>query len=193
MVGAALAGQIGGGLPGSGVSSSSEESEEGGETPKKEGELTDEAVEGVFAEFYRKRVEWFTEPPGPGHDFKVSILGGAWAASHIGKVVDGFMAKASSVGAQAFCLQYRLHQSASFSVSLYSEGRATWFCQAWARNMQFFYDIYIASGVGNYTVQDVNVEAFEEAPEFTAMVRELLGKPLTRAKEIRALKPARPA
>ena len=44
MVGAALAGQIGGVLPGSGVSSSSEESEEGGETPKKEGEVTDEAV-----------------------------------------------------------------------------------------------------------------------------------------------------
>ena len=59
--------------------------------------------------------------------------------------------------------------------------------------MQFFYDIYIASGVGNYTFQDVNVEAFEEAPEFTAMVRELLGKQLTRANDIRSLKPARPA
>ena len=60
-----LQAKLGEGSPGSGVSSSSEESEEGGETPNTVGELTDEAVEGVFEELYRKRVEWFTEPPWP--------------------------------------------------------------------------------------------------------------------------------
>ena len=151
--------------------------------------LDDDAVQDVFDELYRKREEWLAREVVISVDFRGTILGGAWTKKHKGVAYDAYAGKACNQSAKAFCRMYGLGMSARFALSTCSEKLASVFARAWCEKMQFFFDVYKASGDERYIFTADDVASFEETAGFSAAFEESEGVARERAEQVRALRP----
>jgi hypothetical protein len=151
--------------------------------------LDDEALAAAFDELHKAREAWGPTEESLGDDFKVNLLGGAWSLQTKGKAVVACLASAKTARATNWCIQYGMHRSGRFEVSLYGEQAAQTFARAWAHRMQFFLDLYLASGESQYRYTQGDKDSYLEPTEFTALASTLKGKVLARAAQLRGTFP----
>jgi hypothetical protein len=151
--------------------------------------LDDEALAAAFDELHKAREAWAPTDDSLGEDFKVNLLGGAWSMQAKGKAVVACLASARTPRATKWCVQYGMHRSGRFEVSLYGEKAAQAFAHAWAHRMQFFLNLYLASNEDRYRYTQSDKDSYLEPTEFTAMASTLAGKMLSRASQLRATFP----
>lgn len=143
----------------------------------------------VFAELEARRHLWFEDEPILGHDFRCSLLGGAWLQREKGLVCDAFQAKACTTASEKWCLQHGLLRSARFNLAKFGEGLANTLATEWARRMQFFYDLWLARGDPDYAFTAADIAGYKEPPAFTAVLATLEGPQLVRALQVRDVAP----
>jgi hypothetical protein len=58
--------------------------------------------------------------------------------------------------------------------------------------LQYYYDVYVASGEGRYTFTEADHTAYAEPAALTGLIETVLGDTLTRALQVRLAKPTTP-
>ena len=100
--------------------------------------LADAELEGAFHDLHKAREALAAEDARACHDFRVSLLGGAWLMEVKGRAYDAFQGSAIGARATAWCLEYKVARSARFDISLYGEAGSKAFAEEWCRRMQYF-------------------------------------------------------
>ena len=153
--------------------------------------LDDEAAARLFEELEAKRDE-AVDRAGESRDFTTEIRGGRWTMEHRGVAADSERAKAANRDAETWCRSYSLPLSFTCAYSAYSDEVCSMLCLAWARKMQFFYDIATARGPAHcYT--DADVAAYQEDDGFTVWADlQIVRSVLNRVDQIRGIRPREP-
>ena len=154
------------------------------------GPLTDDQLQEVFDAMERKRQEWADDEVPYDGEFKVSLVGGAWLMKQRGAAFDAWRgAVRQGSPAEAWCVQYMLPQTASFSINLYTEQEARAMAQGWCHRMYYFFSLWQSQGDPGYKFTDQDVAAYKELPAFAGMARNASGAQLARIEKIRAIRP----
>ena len=153
--------------------------------------MSDDQIEAAFSALAVARAE----AANVGDDFadwRVSVLGGAWAAKHRGSAFDAFRAApCASSAAEEWAAQYGMGNSARFYVSLYGAGRAHDMARAFAHKCQFFFDLWLSKGIEAYDFTEGDYESYVEPAFFKDMELFLHGRARTRFRWLRELLLAR--
>jgi hypothetical protein len=112
-----------------------------------QGESSDWDVdaEAVMDELLRKRAE-LAPPDVAEENFSYSLRGGQWTAAKKGVAFDCFLGSAKGHASVAFCEQFAMHRSGSFSIALYGEHEGLLLVKAWVHRMEFLMQVWVAAG-----------------------------------------------
>ena len=153
-------------------------------------ELTDDAIEGIFAKLDEMREAWavrYGDAQQP--DFGGGLLGGASTFKSARVISDFVCCEATTAEAKDFVQRYHIHASKRASISMYDGvHNATVLVSAWAHRMQFFLDLYRLSGEEKYFFTAADYDSYQEPEEF-ARLAATDKKYSTVAKSIRSVKP----
>lgn len=150
-----------------------------------EAPLDDDAVRACFDELHKPRLEWAPASDAHCADLRCSLLGGAWLLKTHGREYDAFQIVAAGAQCKLWCRQYRLNQSARFSIENVGVRVASILARGWAHRMQFYFDAW-KLGVREFTVNDHNENC--EPTEFAQMVLTLSPDLMDRVVEIRNIR-----
>lgn len=149
----------------------------------------------VMAELQSRRAALADVGEGEAH-FRWRLRGGAWTAAHKGLTYDAFSAGPIVKGglAEAWCVQWGVTRSASWSISMYGEEASLTMAKAWVHLHEWFFRTCQAHrGDSSWDFCDEVLEQYEELP---ALV-ELYGVGSQRCKDridaMRRIRPRRPA
>jgi len=155
---------------------------------------TDDArMDSVWSELYARREEMRVAAPCESAAFRVSLLGGAWAQSHLGVVYDAYQGKAHTRDSEQWCHTFSLNQSSRHSVAVCGDRAAAALARAWCHRMDFWHSMWVASSASSFEYSTEALAEYEE-PEWVGAA--LLGastRALGRLAELRALRPVRAA
>lgn len=103
------------------------------------------SAQDVFDALYARRFHWAT-CGDEVQDFKVTLRGGNWTSAHTGKAFNEFRGGAVGGEAGSFCARYRLVKTTTCAINLYTEEGARALCALWCHRMQWYLDLWRASG-----------------------------------------------
>jgi hypothetical protein len=155
-------------------------------------DLDEQELDRIRLSLEEKRIEWSDALTGVGDDFVVVVTGGAWTKANLGVDYDAFRAKSRGGQPEKRCRLFGLPLSSSFTFAACGEHNASVLAESWARKMQFWYDLFVASPLGpEFVYSDEVVATYLEAPAFEVFVAELpeRSKMRGRVDQIRALRP----
>ena len=89
-----------------------------------------------------------------------------------------------------WCEQYDWALSSRLSIALYGEAVCHRLVEFWCQKMQFWYDLYLASGQSAYVYSERDVNSWVEPLEFTKRVVGASGPAVASAEQIRASRPS---
>ena len=153
-------------------------------------ELTDEALEDMFAELQQRRQQW--EADTAPRDFQVTLSGSAWVQRNKGIPYDSFLGSSKGPDAKAWCQRYSLPLSNRFDVQLYGEADANLLATTWCSARQYYFNLYVDSSLGEYVYTESDMQGWPEPSGFSAMVARASGRKLQRAIGLRQLVPTNP-
>jgi len=162
------------------------------EEPEEQVDLTDEALEEMFAELQRRRQQWEADADTAAQDFQVTLSGSAWVQRNRGIPYDSFLGSCKGADAKAWCQMYSLPLSNRFDIELYGEADANLLATTWCSAMQYYYNLSVESGPGAYLYTERDLQGWPEPREFSAMVARASGRKLQRAVGLRRLVPTNP-
>lgn len=121
-------------------------------------------AEAVMDALLEKRTELGLGVDDEGRDFVVVLRGGPDLAKRTGKPYDELRAQAVGSAAEQWCTIWHMRKSFSASLSLYGDATAAMLTAAWARRMQFLYELSRHEGP-EFVFDREALAAFEEDPE----------------------------
>ena len=155
-----------------------------------EGDAAEEDVdpEAVIAALAEAREQWEVEQPKGLEHFTWTIRGGLWTAAHTGLPYDSFRSQASTATGKDFLRKKGLHQSATFSLSLYGEPAAATLAKYWVARMAFLLSLDQASD-GCCVYNAIDLAGFQEPDDLVQLASDAQGSVLARITQLRGLKP----
>ena len=151
--------------------------------------LSDDELDVVFRELLLAR-ERVAADPGQQLDFKITLLGGKWTKENRDVSFDAVKgAPRQNSSAEDFSVAYGLGKSARFEIALYGLNVALVLARTWCSKLQYYFDIFEASGEVLYRFKDDDHRAWREPAEFADSVEVSAGQPLKRMEWLRRLRP----
>ena len=130
-------------------------------------ESDDLVVDEVFAELQAARDKWHLDHGHQGvDDFGGGLKGGFFTRRTFGDVTDFAACEATSADAARFVQLYGLQASKRCKLLRYGSDTASLLVLGWAHNMQYFLDLYRASGDRNYVFTAADHDTYREPDYF---------------------------
>ena len=136
--------------------------------------VTEDKVRAINEQLASMREEWryeYAGSIGDHSDFVCDLTGGPWALLNLGRISDSVRAWTGGKDVEAFCRLYGLQ--ITFGVKYSGERnwqRASILSLEWAHKMQFFYNLFLESGV-RADFSDTSLASYTPRAEFTEALR----------------------
>ena len=106
-----------------------------------------------------------------------------------GVAYDSFGSSARGEVARQFCLDFRLHREATFSISVYGEHGGLLLAAFWCSRMQFMYDRFLESGSEGVDLSQASMAQHRELESVTKLYGEGGARTRMRIEAIRSMRP----
>ena len=136
-------------------------------------DIGEEARTAVYALLRQERAEWHTEERRDSEHFKTTTRGGAWCMAHYGVPYNEARGQRSGKAVAKWCKRYGLSQSMTCGFSVIPREVAYSLAKWWTVIMDYYYSLYVAMHLENYTYEESDHDGRPNDVELRARINML--------------------